>query len=145
MKFMQMIAFNLGYVAAFILGWRDKTWAGDARVFLIAGCGMAEYTAPDGNTNYRFKTDVWNDHEAYVVGELNADYGQRYWALRATDEALVTVIKRNRQLRAEWAGSKAMETWLDQEHGIAMAEVKHRYRFHRTRISEEAAQIAIAA
>lgn len=142
---MQTLLFNLGYVAATLLGSRDRTWGGDARLFTIAGAFGAKYTAPDGKTNFRFRTDVYGAEQAMIWAELNADLGQRYWSMRASDDDLVQVISMNRKLARECAASKVITSWLDQEYSIAIGEVKYRARFRQKQASADVLALARAA
>lgn len=133
---LQAVVFVHGYFLAALFGWRDKTWTKDARTFIIAGQSGHEYQAPDGDTNYRFVSDIWHPEDAYKQAELNADLGQRLWAKRASDDDLVHAIARNRRLLAEWEGNKEMASWMDQEYQIFMSEVNHRTGFKRSSASE---------
>lgn len=136
---LQAFLFNVGYVLAALIGWHDRTWMGDAKVFTFAHLMGASFKAPNGKVNYQlgFRLVPTTDM-AYAMAEINADRGRRMWAMSATDDELVEAINRNQQSFSEVAGIAAyveVVRWLDDEHRIIVGEMKHRVRFHRQRTS----------
>lgn len=143
-KILQAFLFNMGYVLAALVGWRDRTWMGDAKVFTYAFFMGASFKAPNGKVNYQLGLSlVPTTDMAYAMAEINADRGRRLWAMSATDEELVEAINRNQQSFSEVAEIEAYKEvvrWLDDEHRIIVGEMKHRVRFHRQRTSLEVQQ-----
>lgn len=138
---LQAMLFQVGYALAGVFGWRDRTWMGDAMVFTFGFHIGASFKAPDGRVRYQLgaSLDPTTDM-AYAMGELNADQGRRQWAMRATDDDLVEALNRNQQSFAQFAGISAyveVVRWLDEEHRIIVAEMKHRVRFQRQHTSLE--------